>query len=689
MSISLEAKRRALLEQKLRGLQATKVEDSTVTPVPREGRLPCSYQQEGLWILQQLDPDSSVYHVTYAMRLRGHLDVNALRAALTALAVRHESLRTRFGNADGVPYQIIDPMPAAFSLPMVELSSDAATEWVQAQCHRPFDLEAEPAFRASLARITPDEHVLLLVPHHIVIDGWSATIAAKELSELYNASRAGAAVTLPELTVQPVDYAVWQRRWLTGPQLESQIGYWRDTLDGIQDLEFPTDRPRPAQPTGAGALFSTRLPDELAPALRELARGEQASYLAVLLAAFLTVLNRYTGQQDLTVGSVFSGRTRSEIEPLVGFFANMLVLRTSLAGDVTFRELVGRCNDTVMSATAHQDVPFELVVDACRPERVPGRNPLFQISFGLQAAAVSGDGIAFDGLEVSQLDISEISWQRSRFDVHVGVAERADGGLDLQIEYSTELFDHERMERLIEHLRAVLTKVVADPDIGIRDIDVLSEAELATVVKDWNPAPVERAGGLLQDFVTRWAARTPSKPAMRFEGVELTYAELETRSNRLAHLLIDRFQVLPGQVVGMLLERGLDLQVAQLGVLKAGGAWMPVDPQHPVKRIAYQVHDANVPVVITTSDLADLLPPMVPMILLDKGESDQRVDTPPAVDIRPEDVAYVMYTSGSTGAPKGVMVPHRAAVQYALSTAAASPSHPTTGCRRSPILPST
>jgi amino acid adenylation domain-containing protein len=665
MSTSIQAKRRALLELQLRRRRAEKAERDQVVAVPRDGWLPCSHQQEGLWFLHQLDPVSSVYHIPLAVRLRGRLDVAALRAALTALVARHESLRTRFDSRHGVPHQVIDPAPEAWLTPIVELSSDDVTTWIAAQTQLPFDLQAGPLFRSSLARIHPDEHVLLLVMHHIVADGWSVTVLTREMSGLYTAIRANTTAAPAALAVQAADHAAWQRRWLTGAVLEGQVGYWRDTLHGVATLEFPTDRSRPAQPTGAGALFEQRLPNELAAALRELARREEVSFLAVLLAGFLSVLGRYTGQQDLAVGSVFSGRTRTEIEPLVGFFANTLVLRTSLTGDPTFRELVRRCNSTVLGANAHQDVPFGLVVEALKPDRVPGRNPLFQVSFTLQAAGVTGDGLALDGLVVTELDTRA---EHARFDLAVAAVERSSGGLDLTMEYSTELFDPDRIERLAEHLAVAMAGIVADPDMRISDVEIMPDAERGRVLDDWNPAPVPRGGGLLHELVARRAAEAPDRVAMRFAGRDLRYGELDRQANRLANLLAGA-GVRPGCVVGVLLERGFGLPVAELGVLKAGGAWLPLDPQYPAERLAYQLADADVSLVVTTSDLAGHLPDRVSPVLLDSGVLDGQPDTAPAAGAGPEDVAYVIYTSGSTGKPKGVMVPHRAVVNFCANLA--------------------
>ncbi len=482
MSTAIEAKRRALLELRLRRQQAEKAGHDRIVAIPRQGQLPCSYQQEGLWFLHQLDPASPVYHITLAVRLRGQLDVDALRSALTALVARHEALRTRFQDDGGALAAIVDPAPATWPTPITELSGDDAQAWVQTQAYLPFDLRAGPLFRSSLARVQSGDYVLLLVAHHIVADGWSMSVLTRDLSELYSeAVGAKPGQELAELTIQAVDHAGWQRRWLAGAQAQQQLSYWRNALENIQMLDFPADRAFPAEPTGAGSMFRQRLPGGLAAAVRELARNEQVSLLAVLLAGFLAVLHRYTGQEDLAVGSVFSGRTRTEVEPLVGYFAQTVVLRTSLAGDPDLRALIRRCHDSVVGAAANQDVPFGLVVEALNPERVKGRNPLVQVSFLLQATAVSGGHLDLGGIAVAELDTHA---DRSRFDLTVIIVEQADGGLELMAEYSTELFDADRIARLAEHFSTALAQLTADPGIRISQCEVVAEAERAELLAE-------------------------------------------------------------------------------------------------------------------------------------------------------------------------------------------------------------
>jgi non-ribosomal peptide synthetase component F/NRPS condensation-like uncharacterized protein len=469
-----------------------------VVPVARDGTLPCTHQQEGLWFLHRLDPTSTVYHVPYVRRLLGPLDVPALERAITALVVRHEALRTRFVDVDGLPRQVIDPPPTTLSLPVTAVDADRVRAWAASVAHRPFDLATGPLLRAALARIGPEEHVLVLVAHHIVADGWSAGILAEELAVLYGGGQ------LPPLEVQAADHAVWQRDWLDGAELDRQLTYWREALADLPTVDFPTDRPRPDQPTGAGASLNRRVPDDLATAIRTYARTHRASFLAVLQAGLLTVLHRYTGQTDLTIGSVFSGRTRTEIEPVVGFFANTLVLRTDVAGRPTFAELVRRCDATVVDATERQDIPFGLTVDALQPERVAGRNPLFQISLILQRGSTRSDLTLGDVVA----ETIEIFDSYSRFDFLINIAD-AEGRLELMAEYSTELFDADRIERLVDHFTAALAAGLAAPDTPADDIEFMSAAERGQVLHAWNDPSVARPVDLVHRLIETAARRGP------------------------------------------------------------------------------------------------------------------------------------------------------------------------------------
>ncbi|MFD6567707.1 amino acid adenylation domain-containing protein [Micromonospora profundi] len=653
---------------------AATTSSTPIVPVPRGEALVCTRQQEGLWFEHQLDPDSAVYHIPVALRLHGALDDTALSRALHTLVTRHEALRTRFVEHDGLPRQIIDPPPANRPVPVVEISADTIDAWVTEQVARPFDLAAGPVFRTALARLAPDDHVLVLVAHHIVADGWSAEILTGELTRLY-AVETGLTTEarLRHLAVQPADHATWQRLRLDDDELSRKLDNWCTALADLPTIEFPADRPRPAHPTGAGARVDRLLPRDLAAATYRYARDNEVSFLAIHHAALLTVLHRYTGQTDLPIGSVFSGRTHTDIEPLVGYFANTVVLRTTTDGNPTFTELIDRCHDTILDASTHQDIPFSLIVDTLQPERIPGRNPLFQICLTLQPAGMAG-ARAGEDLRLGAVDVEpiDIAGDYARFDLSFDVTEQADSGLSVSVEYSTELFDADRIDRLIDHFTAALADGIADPGtVGAHDVELMSPQERRQVLQEWSsprrPVTARRAPGLLHHVL---AGADPDAVAIRFRGPttgQLTYRELDRRSNQLAHALAGA-GVRPGEVVALLLDRGLDLLVAQLAVLKAGAAWMPLDPQHPGARLKFQVDDTKAALVLTRRDLSELAPAHPPHWCLDDPQRATaiaaRPDTPPTIEVRPDDVAYLIYTSGSTGTPKGVLVSHRSAFGY-------------------------
>ena len=662
------AKIERLLAEK-RDAKAKRAGQRRIMPVPREGALACTFQQEGLWFEHQLNPLSGAYHISFALRLAGPLDTDALQRALHALVVRHEALRTRIVDHGGLPRQIIDPPPADFPLPISELAPGQVQSWATEQVAQPMNLSHGPLVRAMLARTGTGQHVLVLVMHHIIGDGWSARILASELSQLYTADTTGTTAALGPLPIQPADHAAWQRGWLSGAELERQLGFWRDALAGLPTVDFPADRPRPAQPTGEGATVVRMLPDEIGVLARGYTRTHQVSLLAVLHAALLTVLHRWTGQHDLPIGSVFSGRTRAETEPLVGFFVNPLVLRTRLDGNPTFTGLVRRCHDTILDATAHQDIPFSLVVDSLQPERVTGRHPLFQINLSLYPPGAMVGGLELSGIAAEPMPLGSST---AHNDMAIGVTHAPDGTLEVSAEYSTELFDADRTQRLLDHFAAALAAGLAAPGRPVGEIELMGAGERDQVLHAHNRTAVDYPPRLLHHLVETAAATTPDALAViDHDGTRYTYRQLNTAASQLAHRL-RRHGAGPAIAAGICLHRSMDLVTALLATWKAGAAYVPLDPDLPADRLSYLIADAGLAVIITTTADRRALGHTAagdarPSVIMVDAERDalSRGPAHPAATAGPngsaglDDTAYVLYTSGSTGTPKGVAISHR------------------------------
>ncbi|HLL67790.1 MAG TPA: condensation domain-containing protein, partial [Micromonosporaceae bacterium] len=656
--------KRALLERRMRE-RAAVADEPPLVPVRRDGRLAVSYQQEGMWFLDQLNADSVVYHVPLVVRLVGPLDVPRLRRGIEALLARHESLRTRFGSGDGVPFQVIEP-PGELDLPVTDLTGaadpmGAAVGIAEQEAARPFDLAVGPLVRCFLMRLADAEHMLVIAMHHIVVDGWSVSVLVKELADLY----ADPDVVLPDLALQPADVAAWQRTWLSGATLAAQLGYWRERLAGAPLVDFPTDRPRPAVRTWEGATVLGRLEAELCGRARGFARAQQSSFLATLMSAFAIVLAHHTRQDDFSIGSVFSGRSRPELEPLIGYFANTLVLRIDAGGDPTFRELVQRANDVVLGAVEHQDVPFTMVVDALRPPRDPTRNPLFQVSMSLQPSSVAGGQFELAGTQAIPVTFDST---RSRFDVSLTLAERGAGAIEMTLEYSTELFDRDRMQLLAEHFGRVLDQVIAEPGLRMSQVTLTTPTQRAELLDRFNGARREVAPTTLGELFARQARATPEAVALVAGAQELTYVELDRRAERVAHLLRDAGAG-PGTFVAICMPRGVDLITAILAVLKAGAAYLVIDPEHPPMRIAGILEDAA-PVAALTHEATDGRLGAAPARRIRIDDADLLAaapDGPVGPTAGPEDLAYVLYTSGSTGTPKGVLIEHRNVVNFITS----------------------
>ena len=645
-----------------------------VTPAPRGTPLPLSFAQERLWFIHRLDPHGAAYNVPVFLRLEGPLDAAALERALGEVVRRHQVLRTTFPEVDGAPVQAVAP-PAPFALPVRELPGLEAAERVAAagrlaaeEAARPFDLLAGPVFRAGLLRLGDEEHVLLLVLHHIVSDGWSLDVLFRELSALYRAYRAGDDSPLPELAVQYADHAVWQRQRLRGEALERPLAYWKERLAGAPALlELPTDHPRPAEPSFRGDTVPVALPAALAERLRALGRREGATPFMVLLAAFQLVLGRHAGSDDVVVGSPIAGRTRREVEPLIGFFVNTLALRADLSGDPAFRALLRRVREGALGAYEHQEVPFEKLVAELQPGRTLSHSPLFQVTFALHDA--QGRERTLAGVRVTAVEATSAT---AKFDLSLALEPDPDGGLRGGLTYATDLFERPTVRRLAARFQRVLEQVAGEPGRRISALELMSPAERARVVEGWRPTTAAAPRGSIHGRFEARARQTPDSVALVSGGESLTYAELDARAGRLARALRRR-GVAPETRVGLCLERSARTVVAILGVLKAGGAYVPIDPAYPPERIAWLLEDSGVALVLAEDATRAALPPSAPSVLtLDEllSESHHGETAARSARVEPEGAAYVIYTSGSTGRPKGVVVTHASVLRLFDSTEA-------------------
>ena len=644
------------------------LEQAEIEPVAAGRRVGLSFAQQRLWFLDQLEPDSAFYNVTMALRLTGELDGGALEAAINAIVARHESLRTTFQLQEGEPVQVVAAHLAVALVP-VDLSGLAEEErereaqrLVRQEARRPFVLSAGPLFRSLLLQLGPEEHVLMVNMHHAVSDGWSLGVLSEDLAVLYEAFRQGLPSPLAPLALTYRDYSVWQRGYLEGGALTHQLDYWKRHLAGAPpSLELPTDRVRPAVQTFHGSKEIVLFPHQVLEGVKRLSRSEGATFFITLLAAFNAFLARYSGQQDLVVGTASAGRRHVAMERVIGFFVNTLALRTDMSDDPSFRELLGRVRETTLNAYANQDVPFEKLVEELNPVRDLSRSPLFQVMMIQQNAAQR-----FQTLGPLSVAAFGTVAETAKVDLLLNVSEVGDR-LRCALEYNTDLYDAGTIGQMLRHFRYVLESVIRDPSRRVSEIELQSEAEQRELLERWNQTQAEypREASLVE-LVDAQAARTPHQVAAVFEGQQLTYGDLNQRANQLAHRL-RTLGVGPDILVGVCLERSLEMLVAILGVVKAGGAYLPVDPAFPRDRQAFMLDDAKVPVLLTSAKLAAGLPPHAAIqICLDtEWDSIQScAKDNPELLAGPGNLAYVLYTSGSTGRPKGVMITHRNLVNF-------------------------
>lgn len=638
-------------------LQQTRPVSAPLLPASRPGNLPLSFAQQRLWFLDQLEPNSPVYNMSAAIRMQGELHIEALQQSIRAIAQRHETLRTTFTTAEGQPVQVINP-DVEMRLPLLDFSAfppDKALEWINQTTQKPFNLQQGPLFRAELIRLQASEYILVLTLHHIIADAWSIGILVKELSRGYAAFSTGNPPALAPLPIQYADFALWQRQWLQGEALETQLAYWKKQLGGaLPVLQLPTDRPRPRIQTFRGARQLFSIDSKQTAALKALSQQQGATLFMTLLTVFKVLLHRYSAQEDILVGSPIANRNRTEIEGLIGFFVNTLVLRTDLSGNPTFLELLQRLRQVTWEAYDRQDLPFEKLVEELQSDRDLSYSPLFQVKFMLEDA--SKLDLQLPGLN---LEFLEPENPTAKLDLSLDFYE-TDSDLLGVFEYNTDLFEADTIARMVGHFQTLLTGILANPQQRLSQFPLLTPGEQQQILVEWNqtqtPYPEESFHQLFEAQVER----TPDAIAVVFQHQHLTYRELNQRANQLAHYL-QKQGVKPEIRVGICIERSLSMIIALLGVLKAGGAYLPLDPAYPADRLAFMLSDSQVPLLLTTESLVSQLPAhSAQLICLDTDWPTiaQEQDCNPESGITSDNLAYLIYTSGSTGTPKGVLVTH-------------------------------
>ncbi|WP_395603814.1 non-ribosomal peptide synthase/polyketide synthase [Pseudomonas sp. B21128] len=640
-------------------------QEPPIVALPRSQPLTLSYAQERQWFLWQLEPTSTAYHVPAALRLRGELDLPALQRSFDALIARHESLRTCFVEEQGQTLQVIQAQ-ATLELAVEDIAGElddcAQQALVAAETLHLFDLHKGPLLRVKLLRMAADDHALIITLHHIVSDGWSMGIMVDELVALYAAYSANKTAQLPALPVQYADYAVWQRQWMEAGERERQLSYWTAQLgDGEQPLlELPTDRPRPSEQSYRGARQDIALSAELAAGLKHVAQRENVTLFALLLASFQTLLHRYSGQTDIRVGVPVANRNRVETEGLIGFFVNTQLLKAEFDSQQTFRSLLQQVKRTVLDAQAHQDLPFEQLVDALQPERSLSHSPLFQVLHNHQSQARQGSGAT----RLPQITIEGLNWtsHTAQFDLTLDTFESADN-VWAELTYATDLFDATTLQRLAQHWTNLLHSIVADCTLRIAELPLHDNAERQVTLLQWNPAVADfPSDACLHQLIEAQAERTPQAIAVTCAEQTLSYGELNSRANQLAHKLIAS-GVGPDVRVGLAVERSLEMLVGLLAILKAGGAYVPLDPSYPQDRLSYMIGDSGIELLLTQSHLLERLPvpDCVRSLMLDQEHDglESYSDNNPQVCMSADNLAYVIYTSGSTGQPKGTLLAHR------------------------------
>ena len=663
---NLSPAKRALLEKWTRGEHKTKL--SVIEQRKEQDPPPLTFAQQRLWFLNQFDPNSTIYNIPIAIRVKGKLNRVALNRSFNGILLRHEILRTTFSFVDNQPVQVIHSAPTS-NISVVDLRNMSnirreteVKQLIIEATQRPFDLSVGPLLRISLLWLDEEEYILLVVIHHILTDEWSMGVFIQELSTLYTAFCAGVPSPLPELPIQYADFAVWQRQWLSGEALETRLNYWLSQLDGVPGLlQLPTDRPRPNVQTYQGKAHRLTLNIDLTQKLQTLSQESGTTLFMTLLAAFATLLYRYSGQSDISIGSPIANRNRIEIESLIGFFVNTLVLRTRFEDNPSFEKLLAQVRETTLKAYEHQDVPFEQIVEALQPQRSLAYSPLFQVMFVLQNAPMRE--LKLPGVTWCELDRESTT---AKFDLTLSMTE-TDQGLVGEWEYNTDLFNGSTIERMAAHFENLLLAIVENPVATVDELPLLSESEQHQLLVEWNDtASAYPTDKCIHQLFEEQVERTPLAVAVIFKDRQLTYEQLNLRANQLAHHL-RTLGVGPEVLVGICLERSIEMVVGLLGILKAGGAYVPLDPNYPPSRLSYMLADSGVEVLLTHRSLLKSLPSHTARIVCldrDWGTIEQHQKNNFDVRVCSDNLAYVIYTSGSTGLPKGVKICHHSVVNF-------------------------
>jgi len=646
--------------------------------------LPTSFAQQRLWFLNQLAPHSPFYNIPLSFRLNGPLEVPVLEQSLNQIVGRHESLRTTFTTVEGEPRQVV---AQTFSLPLavVDLTSlpeqkkqDEISRRAAIEARQPFDLSNGPLVKWQLLSVAEEEHLLLFTIHHIISDGWSVGVLIRELVALYEANRKGLGALLPDLPVQYADFAVWQRNWIGSEEYENQLTYWKQRLDGFSTLPLITDRPRPSTQSFSGSHEPWVLSATLTEKLKALSEREGMTLFMTLLAGFQTLLFRYTNHHDIVVGSPIANRNHEEIEGLIGFFANSLTLRTEVSGDLSFRHLLQRVKDVTLGAYAHQDIPFDRLVDELQPDRASNSNPLFQYTIALQNAPMEELDLTSSKLrpshEKSFVNIFEslALTQSTRFDIELHLWER-DREIAGGFLYNTDLFNAGTIQRMRDHFTLLLEAVCANPETHLENLPLLTDAERELQLNVWNATSSAYPSNTpINQLFENQASLTPDAFAIESGEQKTSFEELNRSANQLAHYL-QKLGVgsKPDSLVGVMLGRSTDLIVCMLGILKAGAAYVPIDPEYPAERLRFMIEDSAANVIITEERLLDVLPEVpAKTVCLDRDSKQIKEESQDNLDSNASgrSLAYVMYTSGSTGQPKGICIEHRSISRLVLNT---------------------